>query len=214
MRTKKIRGHKRLWKSIEDWRDSNLHLDLESLMRSERDYVKIWVHPFSSISMLNSQFPEPKGKTRTLILESLLAIYDSWKTSLDSLDQPYYLKIWLNETHFSNSQVVCAIGNALHFYDQTFHQPETVNSVKIQNAIKSLPTGFNWELRWEENHLNENEIGDPDDYYSPEDYEAEKRWFDQQLKKPHRTSSYTNSEGTKTTYYSFKTGIVWLGDKQ
>ena len=212
MRIKKIRGQKRLWKRIEEWKSQNLELDLEYLKSSQREYVKIWIHPFSSISMLNSEFPEPKGKTRKLILNGLIEIYDSWKAQLETLGQPYYLKIWLFDPHFSKSQVVCAIGDFLNFYDITFHKPEDVDSSKLKNVRKSLPDGFNWELHWDEYHLKENEVGEPEDYYSLEDYRAELKNFNRKLKRPHRTTTYS-SEGEKTEYYSFKTGQVWIGDK-
>ena len=68
MKVKKIRGHKRIWADIEKWRSSNLIFDIENLKSRERDYAKIWIHPFSGYSMLNSQFPEPKGETRKRIL--------------------------------------------------------------------------------------------------------------------------------------------------
>ena len=212
MRIKKIRGHKRLWKHIEQWRKANLQLDIEKLKTQHRDYVKIWIHPFSSISVLNCEFPEPKGKTRQLILAGLVDIYHAWKTKLDALDEPYYLKIWLYEPNLSRSQVVCALGSALNFYDNTFYKPEITDLKKIQNTRATLPSGFNWEKHFDELHINESDIGEAEDYFSLEDYYAQKNWFAKKMKMPHRSSVYENLDGTKTEYYSFKTGIVWIGE--
>ena len=88
MKAKKIRVHKRIWNDIEKWKNANLKLDLESLKQNERDYTKIWVHPFSGISLTNSQILEPKAETKKRILSGLLDIYESWKNQLDKLKEP------------------------------------------------------------------------------------------------------------------------------
>ena len=67
-----------------------LKLYLENLKQNERDYAKIWVHPFSGISLTNSQIPEPKTETKKRILNGLLDIYESWKNQLDKLNEPIH----------------------------------------------------------------------------------------------------------------------------
>jgi hypothetical protein len=86
MKTKKVRGHKRIWNNIEKWKTANLKLDLENLKQRERDYVKIWVHPFSGITLTNSESPEPNSETKNRILNGLVDIYESWKNQLDELN--------------------------------------------------------------------------------------------------------------------------------
>ncbi len=108
MKTKKIRGHKRRWHDIDQWVEYHKNLSLDYLKEYQRDYAKIRAHPWSGISLTNSQTPEPKGLTKTKILNGLIEIYNSWKIELDELDEKYYLKIWLFEPRFSSSQVVCA----------------------------------------------------------------------------------------------------------
>ena len=89
MRKKKIRGHKRRWKEIEAWIDSYKNHDIGYLTRFDRDYAKIRVHPWSGISLTESQIPEPKGETKKRILKGLIQIYDSWKNTLEQLGEPY-----------------------------------------------------------------------------------------------------------------------------
>lgn len=113
MRTKKIRGHRRQWTHIDAWIDANKQLNLENVKRNGRDHAKIWVHPWSGITVTNSQIPEPKRETKRRIIKGLIAIYEGWKASLDQLNEPYYLKIWLYEPRLSKSQVVCAIEKEL-----------------------------------------------------------------------------------------------------
>jgi hypothetical protein len=36
MKTKKIRGHKRIWTDIEKWKNANLKLDLENLKQKRK----------------------------------------------------------------------------------------------------------------------------------------------------------------------------------
>ena len=130
MKTKKIRGHNRIWNNIEKWKKANLKLDLENLKNCEKDYAKILIHPFSGISLTNSRNLEPKGETKERILNGLFDIYENWKNQLDELNEPYYLKIWLFEPRISKSQVVCVIGNSIDFYNTTFNNPEKVEEFK------------------------------------------------------------------------------------
>ena len=213
MRIKKLRGHNRIWKDIEAWKNENLKLDIESLKSSQRDHTKIWVSPYCDYNMLNSEYPQPKGKTRQKILNGLIEIYTEWKKQLDALHEPYYLKIWLIDPYFANSQVVCAIGDFLHFYDGTFFKPDQEYLNQVEPQIKSLPAGFNWECRLDEMHLSSNDLGKPEDYYDEEDYLTEKRAFEKRLKKPHRKMISKSEDGEVTEYYSFKVGHAWLGSK-
>ena len=213
MRVKKIRNHNRIWKEIEEWRKANLHLNLQDLRFREREYLKIRIHPFSSISLLESNFPEPEGKTRKLILNGLLDIYNSWEQQLETLGEPYYLKIWLYDPRFSRSQVVCAIGSVVDFYKHTFHQPD--NSKEFPEELLGNARGkakdFKWEYALDEEHLDENFIGEPEEFLSEEEYFKNRKWFRSKLKGRHRRITEGNPDGSNTTYYSFSYGRVWLG---
>ncbi len=217
MKTKKIRGHKRRWKEIESWRLDNLDLNLTDYLLNERDrcYSKIRVHPWSGISLTNSITPKPTRKTKQKILKGLLDIYEDWKSQLDKLGQPYYLKIWLFEPRFSQSQVVCAIGDSVDFYENTFFKPDESKKLnpekygQLQDEIEN----FNWEYRLDEDHFDNSELGDPELYATLADYEEDKKWFEKMLKKPHRTTKFKEPIGEATESYSFKKGDVWLGEK-
>jgi hypothetical protein len=215
MRIKKIRGHKRIWKEIEQWENSHLHLDIDYLKLQERTYAKIYVHPFCDFSGLNSEIPQPKGATRKLILEGLFEIYESWKNQLEVLNEPYYLKIWLYEPRFSKSQVVCSVRDCIDFYNLTFYNP---NSNKKQNpnnfgSLKQEITKFSWGFRYDEEHMNNAELGYPEDYCSMEEFNQERIRVKKKLKKPHRVTKYAEPIGDATEAYSFKKGMVWIGEK-
>ncbi|RXR18882.1 hypothetical protein [Flavobacterium stagni] len=218
MRQKKIRGHKRRHKQIDNWRLDNLSLDLTDYLLNERDryYAKIRVHPWSGISLTNSITPQPKGKTKQKMLNGLLDIYENWKTQLDKLGKPYYLKVWLFEPRFSQSQVVCAIGDNVGFYENTFYKPDSDKTIQLDRygTLKTKLSNLNWDYSLDEDHYDNTLVGEPEIYVSRQDYEETVKWFDKLLKKPHRTQKFKEPIGETTELYSFKRGDVWLGGQK
>lgn len=215
MKTKKIRGHKRRWKDIDEWVSNYKYLDLDDLMEYERDFAKIRVHPWSGISVTNSKTPEPTRETKKRILQGLIDIYEEWKSILDKTEQTYYLKIWLFEPRFSHSQVVCAIGEKIDYYNTLFCKPDNLNQFKPESygRIASQLTEFNWDFRLDEYQLDCSELGSPEEYESQTDYEEYKKWYQQIMRKPHRTIEYKDSLGETIESYLFRMGGVWLGQK-
>lgn len=218
MRQKKIRGHKRRWKSIENWRIRNLEINLKDFLIDENDryYVKIGVHPWSSLSFTNSLVGQPRGKTKEKMLSGLLDIYKNWKQQLDKLGKPYYLKIWLFETHFAQSQVVCALGDSIHFYNNTFFKPENNKKLNSDNygQLKNRIENFTWDYHLDEVHYDNITVGEPEIYASKEQYEESKKWFEKLLKKPYRIHKFKKPIGNATESYSFKRGDIWLGGEK
>lgn len=72
---------------------------------------------------------------------------------------------------------------------------------------------FNWDYRLDEDHFDDSEVGEPDDFENETDYLEHKKWFDNMLKKPHRTFKFKKPIGNATESYSFHKGTVWLGEK-
>jgi hypothetical protein len=217
MRTKKIRGHRRRHKQIDNWRLDNLSIDLKDtlLNGSDRHYVKIGVHPWSGISITNSAIPEPTGKTKRKILTGLVDIYNNWKEQLNKLGQPFYLKIWLFEPRFSQSQVVCAIGDNIDFYKNTLFKPDSNKELTLDKYGPS--SGLNkltWDYRLDEDQYDNCTVGEPGQYASRQDYEETEKWFKRILKKSHRTTKLKESIGDIVEYYSFRRGDLWLGEEK
>ena len=212
MKEKKIRGNKRIFKNIENWKQDCLNLDLENLERFQRNYEKVWVRPFSDLSISGSKIPTPKRKARKLILESLMAIFNSWESQLKTLEKPYYLAIWLYEPHLENSQVVCAIDGFLNFYDITFYRPEEQRKMPTQNygALKNELDTFDWIYALDEDYFTTEDVAmSEDEYMTKEDYRASKKWYKRKLKEKVRSSTDTFG---KTTYFN-KKGTVWIGTR-
>jgi len=213
MRKRKIRGHRRRWKAIETWRIKNSSINMDQLNQFSRDYVKIGIYPWYGSSRATANYPEPNGKTKRLMLEALLEIYSLWKTQLDTLNQPYYLKIWLHDPRFSHSQVVCAIGQKYDFYDNTFFDPEANKAIELNNygTLASAMSAFSWEHRLDEWQIDSTETGSPEDYKDQDSFDQQKAWFEKLLRSPHRTTSISNAE-EDFDLYSFPMGDVWLGE--
>ena len=217
MRIRKIRGHKRRWKQLEDWKNYNLNLDMDYLLEYQRDYVKIRIHPWSGLSLINSVYLEPKRLTKQKMLNGLFDIYDQWKKQLDNFGKPYYLKIWLYDNRFSKSQVVCAIGEYFDFYEKTFNKSEKeekINGSEYNNEIQPRIELFNWDCHLDEDHFDNTDLGQPDDYGTIEDYLESKKWFEKLMKKPHKTVKFKEPIGDAIESYSFEKGKVWIGEKK
>lgn len=215
MRQIKIRGHKRIHRQIENWRVKNLQIDKKLLANRNEDWVKILVHPFCDISILNSTIPHPKRKTKTLILSALFDIYDNWKMQLDQTGQPFYLKIWLYENQFSKSQIVCAVGDALNFYDNIFYKSQTQVPIRssVYGQLKNKIENYSWELYHDENYYTNDEVGDLEMYESIDDFNDFKKWFNKLLKKNHRTEQLSEKKGNAYECYFFYRGKIWVGGK-
>ena len=83
MRQRKIRGFNRRFRNIDKWRLRNLDLRLDLIENYKGDHIDIVVHPWCDISIIKSRIPEPKRKTKKLMLNGLIDIYETWKMQLD-----------------------------------------------------------------------------------------------------------------------------------
>lgn len=209
---RKIRGHNRIQKEIENWKNYTLQLDEEELAYRQREYCKIWVSPFADISVTGSEIPSPKGKNRKLILESLLVIYNAWEKQLKELNTPYYLAIWLFEPRIEKSQIVCAVGSMLNFYDVTFHRPKEQRQFPSQNygKLQDKLQDFNWIYALDEDTFTQSDVdASEEDYFTQEDYNAIQKWYRKKIKQNIRTYEFN-----KDTIYNIRKGTVWIGTKK
>ena len=147
------------------------------------------------------------------MLSGLLDIYESWRAQLDNLGKPYYLKIWLFEPRFSKSQVVCAVDGKIDFYENHFFKPDLKKQFKPSNygKLSERLQKFNWDYRLDEDHYDNNFIGEPELYASRQEYEDSIIWYNRLLKKPHRLIKFDEPIGEATESYSFKRGDLWIG---
>ncbi|WP_066802060.1 hypothetical protein [Moraxella oblonga] len=213
VRYKKVRGKNRILRHIDDWATCNRHLNLDYLQKNQRDYVKFWVKPFSNLHIGNSIYPEPYGEFKERLLRGLFEIYQSWKVQLDNLNKPYYLKIWLFEKHISRSQVVCAIDDCLHFYDNAFEHIDKPNL----NELRKLCDGYfddfeklNWQKGIDTQYIENTYLDLLTDTTSQEFKEAEK-WFNQIKEQAFSVYYIQNPTDELQFYYLLENDKVWIG---
>lgn len=208
-RNRKLRGHKRHWKHIENWIKRCTPSEDPSQL-DDRNYIKIWVGPWGNLNLNGRHIAEPKGVSKALIIKGLVKIYDRWKKALDATNEPYYLKIWLYDQRFSKSQVVYARGEYLNFYEKTFYNPEKPKEFKTLSfgyMGKEL-SEFSADYRWDEDQLLKSDLGKAAHYASLKAYDEAIKWFDQQLTKNPRITPPT--EELEEEIFSIKMGDVYL----
>ena len=212
MKYKKIRGLKKKVAKIQNWVEEYLKLDIEQLSEYKYHYSKVYVQPWDNISLNNSQIPEPKGKTKKEILNGLEKIYDSWKVELEKSEKPYYLKIWIYEPRVSKSQVVCAIGDRIEYYENLF---EKVDYKKNNSSFtNSLSSEFKWESKIDEVQYWKSELLWPSEQYE----NIEECYSDRKLLKKLENGNYRkelidNPNEEKDIIYFLKKGKIWVGEK-
>jgi hypothetical protein len=213
MKKQKIRGHRRRWKSIKSWIDRNKPLDLDLLKHPRRRYAKIRLRPWSDLTTVNSEIPQPFGKTKKLLCQGLIEIHGAWKAQLEKLGEPYYLRIWLFDPQFSESQVVCALGSDLHFYDNTFSIPPQSQDLDLSHwgEWAEALEAFQWEHKIDEEIYTNDEVGPVSLYEDRAAYEQHKAWFRKKLLQKHRVEALREPVGEATEAYIFKRGDVWIG---
>jgi hypothetical protein len=216
MRHRRDRGHRRRWKDVDDWLSHSRHLDKAFLEEYTYEYAKIRVHPWSSLCLRNSAYGRPRRKTKQKILSALIEIYEEWEKVLETLGQPYYLKIWLFEPRFEKSQVVCAIGDRIEFYNNSF-EPASLEDKKVFPNLGKLnhKVGeFNWKPHLDEDHTDLSDVGIKEDYETAEEYDKEMADFKRLLRKPHKVHKLKEPHGEVNEMYFFKRGLVWTGEKE
>ena len=204
MKTKKIRGHKRRWKNIERWILNKREFDLEYLYSRKEDWVKIRIHPWSGLTVTNSQIPELKGETKNRVINGLIDIYDEWKLQLDNIKEPYFLRIELYNPNLRFSRIVCSIREKIDWHENIYFKPQVSKIFPSKNYGKLAErlNEFNWEYRVEENHCSDKDLEDEVD-------REMKIWMQKMINK--HTRVYISDD--KTIHYFTQTGDVWIGKK-
>jgi len=114
---KKIRGGRRIARTIADWVDAtSIPLDMEHLRQYHYAYERV-VHPWQ---VCVGSIISPPKRFRNEMIFGLLKRYEQWNVQLRNLGEPYYLKVWLYGNTFFESQIVAGIEERIHWYENIF----------------------------------------------------------------------------------------------
>lgn len=199
---KKIRGWKRHKKKIQRWRQNVIDLDMDYIREHQRDYVKLWIHPFYKLVRTN-----PPNWYNRLLLNEMIDVYLSWYEKIEKESDDFYLKIWLYEPDFISSQIVVSYKDCINTYNDTFDKSTNTKSFPDHKfeSLKDKLALFDWEA-----HI------DADKYWESELKEDIELGFrtEAELNKI-RNKSY-KTEKIKLSYgedilYKVNVGDVWVG---
>ncbi|MFL6209817.1 MAG: hypothetical protein ACJ74W_13255 [Pyrinomonadaceae bacterium] len=189
MNKNKVRGWKRQIRKLTKWKQQNLNLELN---RYDYDYVKIWLDPWYRLEKRN-----PPIWFRRLIVAALLGIYESWHKQLRARGDKFYLKVWLFDPHFMDSQVVAAVGERIHYYEELFVRSIESRKFPYQKYLHGSYNlhDYDWAL-----HVDEDVSFERVNELAAEDVELLKSMAARIAKLP---------DGD--TMYAVKRGDLWLG---
>lgn len=189
---------------IERWKKRNINLDIEMLKKYGKDYVKIWISPFYDLYRINefeSGHKNPPAWFNRIILKAMTDIFMSWDEELKEIDQPYYLKIWLYDPNFINSQIVAAIGKEnIEYYNSVFEKDKRVIKFpynKYSSDDNNL-SEFEWDLHKDQYIVYESEH---------DDEERVLNYIKQRAYKVEQEKILSNIE----TCYYIRQGNIWVG---
>jgi hypothetical protein len=200
---KKIRGWKRRLRKIESWKQRVINLDMDHLTNYQRDYAKLWIHPFYTIPRRN-----PPVWYNRILLKTMLEVYQSWHEYLSKLNEKFYLKLWIYDPHFINSQIVAAYEECLHYYDQTFDVPNQEKQFPYHKYtyLSEKLEMFDWQLHIDSDIYTESDLIDniQRGWTSESEFKAIKG-------KAYKVQTIRLSDRDTDKTYSVKVGDVWVG---
>lgn len=154
---KKIRGWKRHKRKIERWKQNAINLDMDYLRNYQRQYEKLWIHPFYKLERRN-----PPNWYQSLLLDAMIEVYLEWHQKMKKEEEDFYLKLWLYDPHFINSQIVVAYRNCLDFYDETFKRRQENKGFPFDkfHSLRDKLEQFEWNLHIESDYYDENDLNE------------------------------------------------------
>jgi hypothetical protein len=140
---------------------------------------------------------------RKLWIKALMETYENWDNVAKNLWEEYYLKIWVFEPHFYESQLVLGIKERIQQYKKLFgeyNEPRNFPHKKYTDLDIGLDTqNFIWEERTELEPLDEEDLLQLPKKYIKHKLDTRRAW--------------KVEDGLMKKYIIFHTGDVWVGSK-
>ncbi|WP_420845940.1 hypothetical protein [Niallia circulans] len=142
---------------MERWKQNAMNLDMDYLRNYQRQYEKLWIHPFYKLERRN-----PPNWYKSLLLDAMIEVYLEWHQKMKKEEEDFYLKLWLYDPHFINSQIVVAYRNCLDFYDETFKRRQENKEFPFDkfHSLRDKLEQFEWDLHIESDYYDENDLNE------------------------------------------------------
>lgn len=138
----------------------------------------------------------------------MFEVYFNWNSQIKGINKDYYLKFWIYEPNFISSQIVVAINDCLHFYDNPFIVSEIRKPFPLQKykELSNIIDKFEWELCYEtQDYIESHLVQDYNDgLYSENE-------INNIISKALLVDNITYPKGKKDAVYFVKKGYVWVG---
>lgn len=199
---KKVRGWKRHKRKIEKWKQTVIDLDMKYIHEEQRNYAKLWIHPFYSLVRRN-----PPNWFNRIVLNEMIDVYLSWYDQMTKENEIFYLKIWLFEPDFINSQIVVSYKDCINYYNDTFNKSPIERPFPLHKyeSLKDKLDLFEWEV-----YINDDMYWDSDlkeDIATGFQTQAE---VEEIINKSYIAEKVKLSHGDDILY-KINVGDVWLG---
>jgi hypothetical protein len=137
----------------------------------------------------------------------MMDVYLAWYEKMKKENGDFYLKIWLYDPHFINSQIVVAYKDCFEFYDQTFVKRKEHKEFPYDKflSLKEKLEQFNWELHIDTDYYDENDLNK----WIMDGLSTEKEV--QAIKDKAYEINNIKSENGTYLQYSIDKGDVWIG---
>ncbi|KAA0547103.1 hypothetical protein FZW96_14090 [Bacillus sp. BGMRC 2118] len=199
---KKIRGWKRHIRKIDRWKKEVMEFDLELVRTYQRDYAKLWIHPFYSLERTH-----PPAWYNRLLLEAMFDVYFNWHEQMSKESDDFYLKMWLFDPQFINSQIVAAYEELKDYYSQVFEQRARIKPFPLYkfNSLSEKIEMFDWELHIDSENYDSVDLLED----IKEGWRTEKQ-VNNIRKKAYKTEVMESNNRTHYIYH-VDVGDIWIG---
>ena len=96
MKTRKLRGKKRILKNILEWKKENHLPSIERIKESGSDYLNVRISPWSDMVFTWSKFPNANKAFRRIIIEGLVEKLHKWNAFLEKKMENYRVSIYIH----------------------------------------------------------------------------------------------------------------------
>jgi len=202
---KKIRNWPTLIKRLNELKEDYLFVsdDVKYFKQyfHDRNYMHmdLMIDPFNRYTKRN-----PPIWYKKLWIKALMEVYENWNDIAKNLWEEYYLKIWIFEPHFHESQLVLGIKDRIERYQKLFGDYETP-IIFPHNHYTDLDIGldtqnFIWEKRTELDSWDKDDL-----------LRLPKKYIKRKFDTGHAWEIEDKSTGKQLTV--FHVGDVWVGSQ-